>query len=301
MIKKFSIRQKKNQFKPDPNIDSYLKILDEEAHMEKLGLRLPNKKIKKNKKIKLLFEKDKGLIESIEKYKMNYATYQKIIKCTEYLDTFDQRIQNFSLKYIQYLQETGYIDSVKKSPYEFNHEDITAKGFLASQINECNLFILTEIIINKLLHNLSPCEIVSFLSVFVTDLKLKHDYTLDEIYGTDHVISQIKKVNDIISRYKQAEMKYGIISEDNFWNISYNFVDGSYSWALGDDLKTVFEYCDIFEGDFVKSMLKISNLVKDVKILSNIYGDLTIAPVLDEVNELILRGIVNINSLYVNA
>ena len=46
-------------------------------------------------------------------------------------------------------------------------------------------------------------------------------------------------------------------------------------------------------------MLKIKNIVNDVIYLCKIYGDLTVIPQLEKIEELIIRDIVTVDSLYI--
>jgi hypothetical protein len=53
-----------------------------------------------------------------------------------------------------------------------------------------------------------------------------------------------------------------------------------------------------YEGNFVKNMLKIYNIICNIKVICNILKDYELLQKLEDVDKLILKDIVNVNSLY---
>jgi hypothetical protein len=59
-------------------------------------------------------------------------------------------------------------------------------------------------------------------------------------------------------------------------------------------------FTTLYEGNFVKHMLKINNMIHTVKCLVVICNKLELLPVLEKTEGLLLRDIVNVNSLYLS-
>ena len=72
-------------------------------------------------------------------------------------------------------------------------------------------------------------------------------------------------------------------------------------WANGSsylEISTNGEEKDIYEGNFIKLVLKLDNLVSDLIKLNNMYGNIKIIPKLEKIHDIIIRDIVSIQSLY---
>jgi hypothetical protein len=53
-----------------------------------------------------------------------------------------------------------------------------------------------------------------------------------------------------------------------------------------------------YEGNFVKNMLKIYNIICNIKIICNISKQYDLLQKLEDTDKLLLKDIVNVNSLY---
>ncbi|MBA43016.1 MAG: hypothetical protein CMF62_03290 [Magnetococcales bacterium] len=288
------IEDKINNIKLEENkeIEQYIKLIQEQDELLKMNISLSKKKKKNLGNLQRVYQNDPKLLdyEKLSKLKKEYNEVTYYIENNK--EIFRENIQI----YLKILKNHNYLIGEVDNIDLVTEDNITIKGIVASQINECNSFILTEIIDKKILHNLTPQEIVGFLAIFIKDIRINES---SELIGTDNLNDKFKIVEDIIKDYQQTEYNLNIVSDDEYWGINYEFVDCAYSWADGNQLHTALSYCDMFEGDFVKRIIKISNIVKDLRSLCKIYGDLEIIPVLEEIDELLLRDIVNVNSLYI--
>ena len=185
-----------------------------------------------------------------------------------------------------------------------NNDILTAKGIIASQINNCNPLILTEIITEGYLTDLTPQEVFSVLSIFSNNSR-SHDieYTGTNTFeGTDDIHSKLSKLDKFI--FKCRTIEDTILPNVNLqtdWDITYKYVDISYKWANGEDVSTIIQLVNEMqehEGNFAKNMLKIYNICKDITSICELIGKIELLPVLEQIDELVLRDIVNINSIY---
>jgi|GEM_PF-5481370 len=98
----------------------------------------------------------------------------------------------------------------------------------------------------------------------------------------------------------------GLVSEDGYWDLSYDYLEMSYLWAIMDLTKednsrilTKLYELDEYEGSFIKNMLKINSIVENLILLCNLTQELNILPVLQEIERTIIKGMVNVDSLHV--
>jgi hypothetical protein len=67
----------------------------------------------------------------------------------------------------------------------------------------------------------------------------------------------------------------------------------------GDNINDIIEYYNIYEGNFIKSMIKIYNIAGDLIDMGRIMDKNKISVESSKIVKNILRGIVNIESIYI--
>jgi len=195
-------------------------------------------------------------------------------------------------KYVEFLRYFGYINNVndKQNFWELVNNDISVKGIIASQINECNPLILTEMIFSDIFDDMEIIEIISLLAIFVDEIKSDEEVSIE---------CDIKKymniVDDIIDRFIDKEDELSIT---NYYDVNYNCVDMAYDWANGCNFIDIKTKYDIYEGNFIKIILKLNNIAQDTMKLCQIYGNIKVLPKFEKIQDLLIRDIVSIKSLY---
>lgn len=218
--------------------------------------------------------KEKIKIKSTDdlKYELEDLEHE-LFNLENYTDYESEKIKLF-------LQKFGYIDSVK--------------GVIAYQINECNPLILTEMIVNNCFDDLEPEEIVGLLAIFINDKVSEDD--VRPVIKSDKILDQIQFIEDIVEQFVQEELNLNIdIHCYGFYDLFYDWVETARSWSLGSDYTNIN---NVYEGNFIKNMLKINSIAKDVSKLSYIYGNFKVLPKLEKIEQLIVRDIVSVESLH---
>lgn len=215
-------------------------------------------------------------------------------------------------KYCEYMQITKRYQDIKNDnfnkildkikyvlkSFNFITDDntILKKGIIAIQINECNALLLTEMIVKGFFKQLSPEEIVALLAIFIEERKDEDNY-LTDIHTTSRIRTLLQDITYIIQNYTDLEYQIGIQDNENYWSISYDFINIAYQWMIKDD-KILDTIKGIYLGTFIRNMIKINNIVKNLIYLFNIDGDNEVIPILEKIEPLIMRDFVSINSLY---
>lgn len=306
----------------DPLIEQQIKTYDKiendrQEFQKKIGLfaqvKLSKQQLKDQKNNKEIVSKIPNFQEKYDLYCEKSKLQKQLNELTDQINQKESFINDNSTKIMHILMDLGYITKSNKNPFELGKEDITVKGILGSQINECNLITMTEIITNNLLTGqkndqkndqfdqyLSPQEIFAILAIFIDDgIGPEDELTLGSVECTDNVLICIRKINEIIELCQTCENSHGIFN-NSFWKIRYDYVQVAYLWASGASINYIMDIApEIYEGNFVRNMLKLNNIVHDVTSLCTQYGTIQILPVLEKIEELVIRDIVNVNSLYV--
>ena len=274
------------------HFEEYDKFQEKEAEMKRMGLSLNKKQLKEKAKH---LKKINGGVGAHA-----YERYQAQNNVKHRLRNTQMQEQNMKIyikvegdKMVSVLRRIGYMHTDSALP--------TIKGIIASQINECNELILTEMITSRLFDKLEPVEICAVLSIFIGDVKHSDAITMNNIkLQNSNVMNALVCVNKIIDNFVGVERECNVaVHMSDYYNVYYNYVDVVYHWASGCDIGVVFDLVDTYAGNFIKNMLKVNNIVNDVISLSKVYGNIEVIPNLECINEMLIRGIVTANSLYI--
>jgi superfamily II RNA helicase len=195
----------------------------------------------------------------------------------EALNLYKSRIEDFNhdiAKRQNMLNVTGFM----------NNNALTSKGILASEIHEGHPLLMSHAFCNKILHDKSPEEIVRCLSVFLEDVR-----TEETIQKCDFHVELSKYV------YEFSEFEE-IKSEPSYWNLTSYWYDVVHDWMNGDDF--VCEHLGIEQGNFVRAMLKLSNIIDEWVNIATISQDVEMVEKMNNVKNLIVRSFVIPDSLY---
>lgn len=228
-------------------------------------------------------------------FKNNYELWRKYNDLNSKLNnlkstvTFYDNIIDESIDVcLTFLKEFNYIEK--------NKTELTNLGLCAAMLgDECNCLLLAQIITTDL-SNYTTEEIVGILAIFCDGS------------NEDHVVTSNQ---NILNFYYEFENKY--IQMINFlnrldikinegWIINQTNIDIVLYWISDKTIKyhDVFNKYQTFEGNFLKNIIKLNKITEAVyKVALNI-GNITLADKLANYNELLIKDIINTDSIYVN-
>ena len=236
----------------------------------------------KNEYTHKLTKNHKKFIKKIESHKNFKQDYQL------YLTNYDekQKIINPEInKITDILKQLGYIDA--------NTNNISIKGIIASNINEVDSLMLTEILTNNILNKLNESEICAILASLLS-LSYKNEINENTIHYLNVPSTLLKKVNKIIEIRNKLQKIDNIDRDLNFDMIEY-----AYKWSTG---KYIFEQLHYgnFIGIFIKDILRLDNLIQTLEnICICIDYDDNVIKKLQNIHSIIIRDIVTTESLYI--
>ena len=166
-------------------------------------------------------------------------------------------------------------------------------------INECQELVFTEMIFKGLLDKLEFPEIVAVLSVFINEKEQGgEDRYISDLRVSNSVIKVLKELN-LLSEYfvKMEEDKQLFIGSD--YTLYLDFVESSYIWASGKSINEVYQYTSVYDGNFVKTIMRINNVCENLMDICKNTNHFDLCEKLEGYNEILIRDITSINSLYV--
>jgi len=222
-----------------------------------------------------------------ESYLKQQGSIDKLDTAIKYLETF---VDEDSIKMIKYLKENHYIDS--------QNNTVLMKGIMASEISECNEIMLTEIINQDFFLELEPAEIIAVLSTFIEEKS--NDITkIEQLNVNDKIKKVLGNINYIATDFGDYEYNSNIDIGTN-WNLYLSFIGPAYDWAMGKSIYEIYSmYEDIYEGTFIRNILRINNIIENIKNIASMLNNSILLKKLENLDSILIRDQVTTESLYI--
>lgn len=204
-------------------------------------------------------------------WQTEWKKYLELKKMHEKMRIIEHKIENLNHIDRQY---TECLNFLVKHGFVVNGE-LTTKGKLACEIHEADSILLAELYSNGYFKNpeINAEDILAILSCFVEG----------EIIPQD--LEYIKELTEIQQKF-------------NLNILSTSWIDPTYKWVDGNNY--VCEEYDISHGDFVKAMLKISNILRELINIATISQDTELIEKMKDSEQKIVRSFVIPDSLYLH-
>lgn len=242
---------------------------------------------KKNKRAKNI-EKIPHFNKQYQLYLDTYEMFQERNYLRDYVPKLLEFMKKDESKSLKYLVDNGYI----------KNKELTMKGLVASQINECNEIIFTEMLMNDIFKDLSDIEIAGLLGIFC-DTKFQEEDkrgNIDNLEIPEKLKAKLYKIQTIINTFQTKENE-AEIKVRNEWDMNLDMVEYVYYWASGTSFSNL-QFMN-FEGNFIRDMIRVDNIAKDLVMMSELVGKLDVMSEANKINDKIIRDLVTIDSLYV--
>jgi len=230
---------------------------------------------------------EKSILDELE-IKFGRLTYNK-----EHGDWTDQD------GFVRYIQHTPD-DEESEEP----HDDIclTQMGVFAANLREVHCLVFAKLFASGEIYTLTSLQMVSLFSCF-TNITVADDFK-SYVPKSDDKITQnmIVKIADMYSYY-QAKEKFDTGVE---YEIHYDLINYVTKWCKCENeteckllLQQMGDEKEIFLGEFVKALLKITNICYEMEKIAEITGNIAFLAKLKQIPAMILKFVVTNQSLYV--
>lgn len=190
---------------------------------------------------------------------------------------------------ISVLKELGFIDENSR---------VELKGKVACEVHTADELVLTELVLENVLAEYEPEEIVALLSSFVFQEKTDSEPTL-----TANLERGMKKIIEISEKVNQVQTVHQVIlsSDDSNDFVSrprFGMVEVVYEWARGMSFNRITDLTDVMEGTIVRVITRLDETCREVKNAARIIGDPTLYQKMQTCQEMIKRDVCAVASLY---
>jgi superfamily II RNA helicase len=221
-----------------------------------------------------------------------YAQWVKLN--TEYRELFAlyQENENYTLsieRKLRFLQEIGYISG--------DTQLLTQHGVVATEFNEGHPVLCTNLAFDHSLDELTAEEIVSVLSVFIMDSEKDESQPhLEELNITEGMASAVRKIQSIAKQMGDLEEK--CVGPSEFWRLSTEWIEPIWRWLQGDSATQICVDYGLFEGNFVRAVLRLSNLIDEWTGVATMLENITMLDKLRDIRTTLVRDFLVPDSLY---
>ncbi|KAK8853069.1 hypothetical protein IAR55_003770 [Kwoniella newhampshirensis] len=184
------------------------------------------------------------------------------------------------------------VEVLKRLSFIDENSTVLLKGRVACEINSAPELILTELILENILADYTPQEVVALLSIFVFVEKTDSQPTIQP---------KLQQGLDVI--YRIAD---GVEREQDRCSVGYDefltkykpgLVEVVYEWAGGMPFNEITDLTDVPEGTIVRVITRLDETCREVRDAARVIGDADLFQKMEEAQALIKRDIVFAASL----
>lgn len=180
-----------------------------------------------------------------------------------------------------------------------NETTLTPFGRLATEVNEGNPLLTAKLYSSGILKHATADEIVQVLgSLLVEKEALDKSQDPYELKLSDTV----RKAMDSLDEWGRFGMSqdriYHVESSDIYWSLSTFWVAIGRDWLNGASAAQLATEYEVYEGNLMRGLHKLSNLVNEWIAMATIDGDVDMLQTMEEIPGRLLRDIAIPESLY---
>ncbi|XP_072890914.1 superkiller complex protein 2 [Hemitrygon akajei] len=226
------------------------------------------------------------------KFTTEYMRMQQRMLMKEELERLRFLLSDQSLVLLPEYQQR--VEVLKRLRYIDNSCAVQLKGRVACEISNHEL-IVTEMVLENVLTELRPEEIVALLSCLVFQQKTQVEPELSETLQRG-----VDRIRGVAERIATLQRECGLREsvEDFVDQLKFGLVEVVYEWARGLPFAEITTLTDVQEGIIVRCIQRLNETCRDVRNAARIIGDPTLHAKMEQASNLIKRDIVFAASLY---
>lgn len=279
---------------------------DDMKRYKELEFKLTYSKQKQRKKLeremKQLRENNLSFIQDYKTYCIIYDIQKEIEKLEKDKLYYDMYHSNKIKMELLNLETNKFIETIN------NTYSLTLKGQIASQIQEVNCLVLSEMIQNDMFRQFDVDDLCALFSCF-SNIRVSDEkkcYLNTEIVPKSEVLYTYKIMYDRLNYYYNIELKKqenGVNTDE--YKMIFDLIEPVYKWCNATneiECKAVIQMLyekGIFLGEFIKAILKINNIADEMKKVAIFIGNVKLQQMVSSIPERTLKYVATNDSLYI--
>ena len=185
----------------------------------------------------------------------DYLEYECILKaCLRLAQQYGMLMEYDSIvhEYVHTLHNMGYLTHA--DPYTLTKQDLTIKGILATEVNEGHPLLLSELYHSQVLHHLSGEDLITVLACFH---EKKVTIPIVDLSISQEAYDALMKIQTLVDHSYRMDL------DRDYWTISTEMIEPVYRWIHGEHTTILCQEYDLFEGNMMRSLMKISAILEE--------------------------------------
>ena len=222
----------------------------------------------------------------------NYKEWNTLLKEKKSLENMIGYNSDSIERRLDFLVQSGFLSEDK--------ETLTLRGQAATEFNEGQPILCTELAFLGTMNNLDVKEFVTCLACFITESdKGDQAPTVESLEVDDSIKTTLKAISSINNEFYENE--YSITKVDsNFWDLSLTWIESVWQWLNGGNMSQICSTYGLFEGNFVRVILRLASLVEEWTSVATLLEDVKLLEKLEGVRALLVKDAVVPDSLYLH-
>ena len=193
-------------------------------------------------------------------------------------------------KKLRFLEEAGFLKDGA----------LTLSGTLATEINEGHALLLPTTCVLSLDKDLSSEDLVCLLAGFLAEGEKALDSAprLTELGLNEKVLDLLYTADDYAAELVEKEQQFNCMSPESYWFLHAGWIDIARRWFKGEDASAICLDYGIYEGNFIRAMLKLGNLIEEWMNMLTYLKKTELLEKYKDLKDSVQKGIVKPQSLY---
>jgi superfamily II RNA helicase len=194
---------------------------------------------------------------------------------------------------LRVLETTGFI-----KPFEDPIDtQLTDLGVLATELNEGNPLLMAYAYQRGICDTLTGDEILCFLCAFLNEGK-ETGPSLKNIQIPSTARDALYSLDGLLDVFFDAEKVHKVASPSGFWALNSYWIEPVWRWVQGETVSRICEDYELFEGNFIRVIMKVSNLLEELTSLATFTQNVEMLAKLEGLSAKLVRDVAIPESLY---
>jgi superfamily II RNA helicase len=141
-----------------------------------------------------------------------------------------------------------------------------------------------------------PKDVLALLAVFAGEGSKEENYWPQTV--SDPVKEALRWLQGIAKTAAATEAAAGAVGPYGYWELNTTWVDPVSRWLQGDALASIATDYDIYEGNLIRILSKMANLLEEWRTLAALSTDTATLQCMADAEQMLLTGIATSDSLY---
>jgi superfamily II RNA helicase len=177
---------------------------------------------------------------------------------------------------------------------------LTTKGILATEFNEGHPLLCAEFFSLGYHKPLSGNDLIILLACLIEEKPTETTTSLANLRISEEVRTALQQLDTLVQTFQTCEDVYKQYSKEPYWTLYTTWIEPIQRWLDGESASSICSDCGLFEGNFVRAVLRISNMVDEWIAVGSYMSDIDLLEKLNAVRGLLVKDFIVPDSLYLH-